>query len=119
MTLSALDAGPLLATESGTVARPGRARRAPRARRVPHLARLASLHIPLLISLLLFLQPSWAQLDPVKNFCRRFGHQTAVIDRKLYIDGGFVNYNPLTQYPTNYSSKFSAQGLPPRRDGHS
>jgi hypothetical protein len=48
---------------------------------------------------------SVAQLDPVKNFCRRFGHQTAVIDRKLYIDGGFVNYNPLSQYPTNYTSK--------------
>ncbi|KAK1750750.1 autophagy-related protein 3 [Echria macrotheca] len=47
---------------------------------------------------------SVAQLDPVKNFCRRFGHQTAVIDRKLYIDGGFVNYNPLSQYPTNYTN---------------
>ena len=34
--------------------------------------------------------------DPVEKFCRRFGHQTALIDRKLYIDGGFINYNPLT-----------------------
>jgi hypothetical protein len=48
------------------------------------------------------------QLDPVKNFCRRFGHQTAVIDRKLYIDGGFMNYNPLSQYPTNYTSEYVA-----------
>lgn len=46
-----------------------------------------------------------AQLDPVQNFCRRFGHQTAIIDRRLYIDGGFMNYNPLSQYPTNYSSE--------------
>ncbi|PLB51632.1 hypothetical protein P170DRAFT_422622 [Aspergillus steynii IBT 23096] len=42
--------------------------------------------------------------DPLKDFCRRFGHQTAVIDRKLYIDGGFVNYNPLDQNPENYTS---------------
>lgn len=34
--------------------------------------------------------------DPVEKFCRRFGHQTALIDRKLYIDGGIINYNPLT-----------------------
>ncbi|KAK0630774.1 hypothetical protein B0T17DRAFT_590186 [Bombardia bombarda] len=45
-----------------------------------------------------------AQLDPVRNFCRRFGHQTAVIDRRLYIDGGLLNYNPISQYPTNYSN---------------
>jgi hypothetical protein len=31
-----------------------------------------------------------------------------VIDRKLYIDGGFINYNPLSQYPTNYSSECSS-----------
>ncbi|KAE8387033.1 hypothetical protein BDV23DRAFT_186706 [Aspergillus alliaceus] len=43
------------------------------------------------------------QEDLLKNFCRIFGHQTAVIDRKLYIDGGFVNYNPLSQYPRNYT----------------
>ncbi|KAI1071762.1 hypothetical protein LB507_004924 [Fusarium sp. FIESC RH6] len=33
-----------------------------------------------------------AQNDPAKNFCRRWGHQTAVVDRKLYIDGGMINY---------------------------
>ncbi|KAE8155254.1 hypothetical protein BDV25DRAFT_146397 [Aspergillus avenaceus] len=41
--------------------------------------------------------------DLLKNFCRIFGHQTAVIDRKLYIDGGLVNYNPLSQHPLNYT----------------
>jgi len=49
---------------------------------------------------------SAAQVDPIKNFCRRFGHQTAVIDRKLYIDGGFVNYNAISQNPKNYSSMY-------------
>jgi len=46
-----------------------------------------------------------AQPDPVRNFCRRFGHQTAVIDRKLYVDGGLLNYDPISQYPGNYSSE--------------
>ncbi|PWY89847.1 hypothetical protein BO70DRAFT_426286 [Aspergillus heteromorphus CBS 117.55] len=44
------------------------------------------------------------QKDPLQDFCRRFGQQTAVIDRNLYIDGGLVNYNPLTQNPRNYSN---------------
>lgn len=62
------------------------------------------------IILLLFLLLSFFQLpvqaqDPVKNFCRRFGHQTAVIDRTLYIDGGLVNWNPIVQYPANYSNR--------------
>lgn len=50
---------------------------------------------------------SLAQKDPVVDFCRRFGHQTTVIDRKLYIDGGFINFNPLLSNPTNYTSKTS------------
>ncbi|KAB8266455.1 hypothetical protein BDV30DRAFT_245220 [Aspergillus minisclerotigenes] len=44
---------------------------------------------------------SLQQKDILKDFCRLWGHQTAVIDRKLYIDGGFVNYNPLSEYPDN------------------
>lgn len=31
-------------------------------------------------------------LDPLTNFCRRFGHQTAVIDDRLFIDGGLIDY---------------------------
>jgi hypothetical protein len=54
---------------------------------------------------LLFVGLSWQQQDPLLNFCRRFGHQTAVIDQKLYIDGGLVDWNPISQYPSNYSSK--------------
>ncbi|EFX04685.1 hypothetical protein CMQ_1613 [Grosmannia clavigera kw1407] len=45
-----------------------------------------------------------AQRDPVTDFCRRFGHQTAVIDRRLYIDGGLVNWNPMQSDPANYSN---------------
>ena len=61
------------------------------------------------------------QQDPLKAFCRRFGHQTALIDRRydtgfvakdndvltkfrLFIDGGLLNYNPLNQNPLNYTS---------------
>ncbi|KAF5585809.1 uncharacterized protein FSUBG_12326 [Fusarium subglutinans] len=44
------------------------------------------------------------QHDPIKDFCRRFGHQTAVVDRKLYIDGGLVNWKPLETDPKNYTN---------------
>ncbi|KAK3939533.1 hypothetical protein QBC46DRAFT_364800 [Diplogelasinospora grovesii] len=45
-----------------------------------------------------------AQLDPVKNFCRR----------RLYIDGGLINYNPISQYPSNYSNlnTLTSSGMP-------
>ena len=43
--------------------------------------------------------------DPVLGFCRRFGHQTTVVGNNLYIDGGLVNWNSLSQYPDNYTSK--------------
>jgi hypothetical protein len=47
-----------------------------------------------------FVLPCLAQTpsDPL-FFCRRYGHQTAVIDRKLYIDGGWWYGNPISQYP--------------------
>ncbi|EPE04906.1 cell wall anchored protein [Ophiostoma piceae UAMH 11346] len=40
----------------------------------------------------------------VNNFCRRFGHQTAIVDDRLYIDGGLVNWNPMSTYPGNYTN---------------
>lgn len=58
-----------------------------------------------LIVLLFFVQFSWQQEDPISDFCRRFGHQSAVIDDKLYLDGGLVDWNPISQNPANYSSK--------------
>lgn len=67
-----------------------------------------SLLVNMLFLLFLFSNSALAQRDPVSNFCRRFGHQTAVVDRKLYIDGGFINYAPLPSNPTNYTSMYPA-----------
>ncbi|KAK1850208.1 cell wall anchored protein [Colletotrichum chrysophilum] len=47
---------------------------------------------------------SVAQNDPVRDFCRRWGHQSAVVDRKLYIDGGLINYKPFSSSSRNFSS---------------
>jgi hypothetical protein len=43
--------------------------------------------------------------DPVNDFCRRWGHSTAEIGSRLYIDGGYINYSPLSQEPKNYTSQ--------------
>lgn len=45
-----------------------------------------------------------APKDSLKDFCRRFSHQTAVINRHLYIDGGYVNAVPLSQNPRPVAS---------------
>lgn len=54
-----------------------------------------------LLSLLSLTALSLAQAphDPLKDFCRRYGHQTTIIDRRLYIDGGWVYANPIDQNP--------------------
>ncbi|CAI4211520.1 unnamed protein product [Parascedosporium putredinis] len=69
---------------------------------------LPSLSIPFPILLLLVFAAglSRQQNDPVSGFCRRFAHQTAIVDDKLYIDGGFINYNPLEQFPENYTNDY-------------
>jgi hypothetical protein len=56
-----------------------------------------------LLALLLFTAENAAQ-NPRDNFCRRFSHQTTVIDDKLYIDGGWVNFKDFPQDHINYSS---------------
>ncbi|KAH7313854.1 hypothetical protein B0I35DRAFT_480501 [Stachybotrys elegans] len=65
---------------------------------------------------------SKAQHDPLEDFCRRWGHQSAVVDGKLYIDGGMVNYKPFTSRSQNLSNTFfaysdidtvSSEGMPP------
>jgi hypothetical protein len=63
-----------------------------------------SLHSLLLA---LFILPALAQppADPLKDFCRRYGHQTAVIDEKLYIDGGWLYANPIPLNPIPTMSK--------------
>jgi hypothetical protein len=43
--------------------------------------------------------------NPLNNdFCRRWGHQTAQVDGKLFIDGGLVASNPLTANAHNETS---------------
>lgn len=59
----------------------------------------SSFEIPLLLSLLISSAFAQQPQDPLRDFCRRYSHQTAVIDRKLYIDGGWVYANPILQNP--------------------
>lgn len=49
---------------------------------------------------------SVSALDPLKDFCRLHSHRTAVFDRKLYIDGGFVNWAPLTASSVNETGDY-------------
>ncbi|ESZ97136.1 hypothetical protein SBOR_2494 [Sclerotinia borealis F-4128] len=60
----------------------------------------------ILIILLYLVQPSRQQKDPLNDFCRRWGHQTTVIDRQMFIDGGMIDWNPLSQNPSNYSNSW-------------
>ena len=52
-------------------------------------------------------QDSAEDFDPLTDFCRRFAHRTAVIDRRLYIDGGYVDYRGGV-YPdtVNYTNSY-------------
>lgn len=52
------------------------------------------------------IRSAFAQYDPVKDFCRRFGHQSAVVDSRLYVDGGLVNWKPFSETSQNLSSEF-------------
>lgn len=58
-----------------------------------------------LVILGFYVAVSVQQRDPISNFCRRWGHQTAVVDNKLYIDGGLLTYNPAPRTPENFSSR--------------
>ncbi|KAH7252247.1 hypothetical protein BKA59DRAFT_525623 [Fusarium tricinctum] len=46
------------------------------------------------------------QRDPISNFCRRWGHQSAVVDDKLYIGGGLVTYDGSSGTPQNVSNPY-------------
>lgn len=67
------------------------------------LPRAAGLVLVVLLSCLV--PATLQEKDPVKDFCRRFGHQTTIIDSKLYTDGGLVDWNPISTFNQNYSSK--------------
>ncbi|KAJ2894649.1 hypothetical protein MKZ38_007374 [Zalerion maritima] len=73
-----------------------------------HTGTAASLWLSALVALGAFFQPSIQQHDPVTDFCRRFGHQTAVVDDRLYVDGGLVNYKPMSSDPGNYTNTWFA-----------
>lgn len=66
---------------------------------------MLSLLLPGLVLLFCLVPGTVQQKDPVQGFCRRFGHQTTVIDSKLYTDGGLINWNPISTYNQNYSSE--------------
>jgi hypothetical protein len=62
--------------------------------------------LSVLLIVILLISPYYAALqNPRDNFCRRYGHQATVIDDKLYIDGGFVNFDTFAQDHTDFPSK--------------
>lgn len=83
-------------------------------------SRQTLLLLPLLLSCCL-VGIADAQHNPIKDFCRRWGHQSAVVDGKLYIDGGLVNYKPFSSSSQNLSNSFflyndletEVEGMPP------
>ena len=51
--------------------------------------------------------PSDATFDPLTEFCRRFAHRTTQIDRRIYIDGGYVDYGGgVYPYTINYTNTY-------------
>ncbi|KAH7129156.1 hypothetical protein EDB81DRAFT_846090 [Dactylonectria macrodidyma] len=56
------------------------------------------------IALLLFFVHWATAKNPRDDFCRRFSHQTTVIDDKLYIDGGWVNFQGFQEDHINASN---------------
>ncbi|CAI6335497.1 unnamed protein product [Periconia digitata] len=50
------------------------------------------------------------QRDPLDNFCRLHGHSTTIVDREMIIDGGFVNWAPISAESTNYTSTWLKSG---------
>jgi hypothetical protein len=51
--------------------------------------------------------PTDPDFDPLESFCRRFAHQTTTIDRRVYIDGGYVNYGgSVTPSTINYTNTY-------------
>jgi len=52
--------------------------------------------------------------DPLNDFCRIWGHSAAVVDNKLFLDGGYLNWTPLSQNHMNSTSElFILLSFPP------
>ncbi|KAH7116643.1 hypothetical protein B0J13DRAFT_653225 [Dactylonectria estremocensis] len=60
----------------------------------------------ILVLLACYIGNTVQQREPISNFCRRWGHQSAVVDNKLYIDGGLVTWRPSSQPPENYTNPY-------------
>src|SRR5205814_5317158 len=60
-----------------------------------------------LLAFLLPLTVRWvgAVPNPHNNFCRRYGHQTTLVDDKLYIDGGWIDFDTFPTDQVDYASK--------------
>ncbi|KAF2745613.1 hypothetical protein M011DRAFT_405844 [Sporormia fimetaria CBS 119925] len=65
---------------------------------------MAFSYLAFLIVILFVVSSQEQSNDPIQNFCRRWSHQTATIDGKLYIDGGLVTWDSQTSYPLNYTN---------------
>ncbi|KAI8933958.1 hypothetical protein NX059_008732 [Plenodomus lindquistii] len=72
------------------------------------------------VSLMGLARSQGAQDDPINSFCRRWGHSTARVDSRLYIDGGMVGNMP---FKSNYSNDYllfsdltiqGSDGMPPQ-----
>ena len=62
---------------------------------------MAYIHKGVLV-VLSFISLSFSQQDdPVNGFCRRWGHTTAQVGSRLYIDGGMVGSVPFTSNRTS------------------
>jgi hypothetical protein len=74
-----------------------------------HLLSAICLIACLLLHLLVAAQdlPTDPDFNPLESFCRRFAHQTTTIDRRVYIDGGYVNYGgSVTPSTVNYTNTY-------------
>ncbi|KKA28696.1 hypothetical protein TD95_003438 [Thielaviopsis punctulata] len=75
-----------------------------------------------ILALLVAAGPSLQDYNPVTNFCRRWGHRTAVVNNVLYTDGGMVNYISGSTMSANMTNAFflnqpldhvNSLGMPP------
>ena len=55
--------------------------------------------------------------DPLEDFCRRFGHATAEVDRKLFINGGQFDSNPISELKYNRTSELKYSRVERTRKG--
>ncbi|KAK6354644.1 hypothetical protein TWF696_003784 [Orbilia brochopaga] len=48
-----------------------------------------------------------SNFNPAQQFCFRWGHQSAIIDNRLYIDGGFLGLNSLDSTGTRDNTSYA------------